>query len=76
MIYVLTCDDPGLCKAPFVAEKNVSFRTGKKSRELSITWNIFVWGKLQRTDKEEPYPTGSMARRTGTWIATRLDARR
>jgi hypothetical protein len=25
MVYVLTCDDPGLCKAPFLAAKNVVF---------------------------------------------------
>ncbi|HET9802841.1 MAG TPA: peptidylprolyl isomerase, partial [Candidatus Acidoferrum sp.] len=30
MIYVLTCDDPGLCKAPFVAEKNVAFPDRKE----------------------------------------------
>ena len=37
MVYVLTCDDPGLCKAPFVAAKNVSFPDQKEIEGMSIT---------------------------------------
>ena len=58
MIYVLTCDDPGLCKAPFVASKNVSFPNKKEIEGLEYYLEHFVWGKLQRTDEEEPYPYG------------------
>jgi len=58
MIYVLTCDDPGLCKAPFVASKNVSFPDKKEIEGLEYYLEHFVWGKMQRTDEEEPYPYG------------------
>ena len=58
MIYVLTCDDPGLCKAPFVASKNVSFPDPKEIASLEYYLERFVWGKMQRTDRESPYPYG------------------
>lgn len=58
MIYVLTCDDPGLCKAPFVASKNVSFPNKQEIEGLEYYLEHFVWGKMQRTDTEEPYPYG------------------
>ncbi len=58
MIYVLTCDDPGLCKAPFVASKNVSFPDPKEIESLEYYLEHFVWGKMQRTDQESPYPYG------------------
>jgi hypothetical protein len=58
MVYVLTCDDPGLCKAPFVAEKNVSFPNAKEIGALEYYLRNFVWGRLQRTDQENPYPYG------------------
>ncbi|MBN2562464.1 MAG: hypothetical protein JXQ75_16180 [Phycisphaerae bacterium] len=58
MVYVLTCDDPGLCKAPFVASKNVSFPNKEEIEGLEYYLEHFVWGKLQRTDEEEPYPYG------------------
>ena len=58
MIYVLTCDDPGLCKAPFLAEKNVSFPDPHEISALEYYLKNFVWGRLQRTDQETPYPYG------------------
>lgn len=58
MIYVLTCDDPGLCKAPFVASKNVSFPNQKEIESIEYYLEHFVWGKMQRTDTETPYPYG------------------
>jgi hypothetical protein len=58
MIYVLTCDDPGLCKAPFVASKNVSFPNQQEIESLEYYLAHFVWGKMQRTDTESPYPYG------------------
>ena len=56
--YVLTCDDPGLCKAPFVAAKNVFYPDQKEIDALEYYIGHFVWGKLQRTDQETPYPYG------------------
>ncbi|MCF7975786.1 MAG: hypothetical protein K9N55_18355 [Phycisphaerae bacterium] len=58
MIYVLTCDDPGLCKAPFIASKNVSFPNQKEIESLEYYLEHFVWGRMQRTDSESPYPYG------------------
>ena len=74
MIYVLTCDDPGLCKAPFVAEKNVSFPEPKEIEGLEYYLEHFVWGKLQRTDKESPYPYGVYG--TPNWYVDRDPERR
>ncbi len=56
--YVLAADDPGLCKAPFVAAKNVYFPDAKEIASIEYYIRNFVWGGLQRTDKEEPYPYG------------------
>jgi hypothetical protein len=56
--YVLTCDDPALCKAPFVAAKNVYYPDQHEIDALEYYIEHFVWGKLQRTDKETPDPYG------------------
>jgi len=74
MIYVLTCDDPGLCKAPFVASKNVSFPDKQEIEGLEYYLEHFVWGKLQRTDEEEPYPYGVYG--TPHWYIDRDPERR
>jgi Family of unknown function (DUF5695) len=74
MSYVLTCDDPGLSKAPFVAEKNVSFPDVEEIRGLEYYLQHFVWGKLQRTDEEKPYPYGVYG--TPDWYTNRDPARR
>jgi hypothetical protein len=74
MVYTLTCDDPGLCKAPFVAEKNVSYPDRKEIEGLEYHLQHFVWGKLQRTDKETPYPYGVYG--TPNWYVDRDPARR
>jgi hypothetical protein len=74
MVYVLTCDDPGLCKAPFVAEKNVSFPDPKEIEGLEYYLEHFVWGHLQRTDKEQPYPYGVYG--TPNWYTDRNPERR
>ncbi len=58
MVYVLTCDDPGLGKAPFVAAKNVGFPDDREIAGLEYYLEHFVWGRLQRTDQETPYPYG------------------
>lgn len=69
MIYVLTCDDPGLCKAPFLAAKNVHYPDRGEIESLEYYLEHFVWGKLQRTDAEEPYPYGVYG--TPHWHANR-----
>ncbi len=74
MVYVLTCDDPGLCKAPYVAEKNVSFPNATEIAGLEYYLSHFVWGKLQRTDQEQPYPYGVYG--TPNWYIDRDPARR
>ena len=72
--YVLTCDDPGLCKAPFVAAKNVFYPDQKEIDAVEYYIKNFVWGKLQRTDKEIPYPYGVYG--TPNWLVNRDTARR
>jgi hypothetical protein len=74
MVYTLTCDDPGLSKAPYVAEKNVSFPEKKEIEGLEYYLEHFVWGKLQRTEKEQPYPYGVYG--TPNWYVDREPARR
>ena len=74
MSYVLTCDDPGLSKAPFIAEKNVSFPDEQEIRGLEYYLQHFVWGKLQRTGEEQPYPYGVYG--TPDWYTNRDPQRR
>jgi hypothetical protein len=56
--YVLASDDPGLCKAPYVAAKNVYFPDDKEIASVEYYLREFVWNGLQRTDKDDPYPYG------------------
>ncbi len=56
--YVLACDDPGLCKAPFLAAKNLSYPDPQEIAAIEYYIENFVWGKLQRSDRETPYPYG------------------
>ena len=74
MVYVLTCDDPGLSKAPFLASKNVSFPDKKEIESLEYYLKRFVWGGLQRRDDERPYPYGVYG--TPNWHINRDPARR
>lgn len=54
--YVLTADDPALCKAPFVAAKNVYQPNSDEIASLEYYVKHFVWGGLQRNDGEtNPY---------------------
>ena len=55
--YWLASDDPGLCKAPYLAEKNVYYPEAGEIEALEYHLKNFVWGKLQCTDKEK-YPYG------------------
>ena len=74
MVYVLTCDDPGLGKPPFLAAKNVIYPDRREIRALEYYLEHFVWGKLQRTDEEEPYPYGVYG--TPHWYIDRSPERR
>lgn len=51
-------DDPDLSKAPFVAEKNISYPNDQEIAAIEYYIQEFVWGKLQRTDKEQRDPYG------------------
>ena len=72
--YVLTCDDPALDKAPFVAAKNLYYPNQHEVDGLEYYIEHFVWGKLQRTDKETPYPYGVYG--TPSWRVNRDTALR
>lgn len=74
MVYVLTCDDPGLSKAPFLASKNVHYPVRAEIEALEYYIEHFVWGGLQRTDAEEPYPYGVYG--TPNWYVNRSPERR
>jgi hypothetical protein len=74
LIYVLTCDDPGLCKAPFLAAKNLYYPDQQEIEALDYYIDHFVWGKLQRTDEEQPYPYGIYG--TPDWYTNRDVERR
>ncbi|MBN1388740.1 MAG: hypothetical protein JW965_09855 [Bacteroidales bacterium] len=56
--YVLACDDPALCKAPFLAAKNVYYPDDEELKAVEYYLENFVWNGLQRTDKDDPYPYG------------------
>jgi len=51
-------DDPTNCKAPYVAAKNVSLPVQSEIDALEHYAQHFLWGGLQRTDTETPYPYG------------------
>ena len=53
--YILASDDPALCKAPFIAAKNVIYPEPREIAAVEYYLENFVWGKLQMTDKER-YP--------------------
>jgi hypothetical protein len=74
MVYVLTCDDPGLCKAPFLAAKNVLYPDREEIASIEYYLEHFVWGKLQRRGDETPYPYGVYG--TPNWYVNRDPARR
>ena len=54
--YIVACDDPVLGKPLYVAAKNAVFPDAEEIASLEYHLENFVWGKFQRTDKEEPYP--------------------
>jgi len=56
--YILACDDIVLPKAPYIAAKNLHFPDRREIEAVEYYLENFIWGKLQRTDLEEPYPYG------------------
>ncbi len=56
--FVLAGDDPALSKAPLVAAKNVYLPDDNEIKSLEYHIKNYVWGGLQRTDTELPYPYG------------------
>lgn len=56
--YIVACDDTALPKAPYIAAKNLYFPDKREIEALEYYLKNFVWGKLQRTDQEQPYPYG------------------
>ena len=56
--YVLACDDTALPKAPFIAAKNLYYPVKEEIAAVEYYLDKFVWGKLQRTDQEDPLPYG------------------
>jgi hypothetical protein len=67
--YVLAADDPALSKAPFLAAKNVFIPDDDEIRSIEYYIKNFVWGGLQRTDKELPNPYGIYG--TPNWMVNR-----
>lgn len=63
-------DDPTLCKATYIAAKNVHFPEQSEIDAVKYYLERFVWGGLQRTDGEVRILTASMARTTGIPTAT------
>ncbi|MCJ7710003.1 MAG: DUF5695 domain-containing protein, partial [Chloroflexi bacterium] len=55
--YMVSCDDPGLCRAPFVAAKNAEYPCPREIEALDYYIERFVWGGLQRT-ADEAHPFG------------------
>lgn len=51
-------DDPCNGKGLLLAEKNVAYPDPREIGAIEYYLRHFVWGKLQRTDKETPHPYG------------------
>ncbi|MFP4488155.1 MAG: DUF5695 domain-containing protein, partial [Bacteroidales bacterium] len=72
--YVLASDDPALCKAPYVAAKNVFYPDDDEIKSVEYYLENFVWGGLQRTAEETPYPYGIYG--TPNWMVNRDPVKR
>ena len=69
LTYFLASDDPILGKAPFVASKNAVWPDAREIESLEYHLEHFVWGGLQRTDKEHPLEYGVYG--TPNWYINR-----
>jgi hypothetical protein len=52
-MFWLTCDDPGNCKAPYIAAKNVFFPIKEEVEAVEYYIRHYLWGGMQRTDEED-----------------------
>jgi len=62
-------DDPDLSKAPYIAAKNIAFPDDREIASVEYYIQHFVWGKLQRTGDESPFPYGIYG--SPGWLANR-----
>jgi len=69
LTYFLASDDPILGKAPFLASKNAVWPDAEEIESLEYHLEHFVWGGLQRTDREKPYEYGVYG--TPNWYINR-----
>jgi hypothetical protein len=65
-------DDPDLCKAPYVAAVNEAYPDDRQIAAVEYYLQHFVWGKLQRTGDEEPFPYGIYG--SPSWHVNRFSA--
>ena len=56
--FKVASDDPVLGIAPYLASVNALFPDEKQIEAIEYHIENFVWGGLQRSDEEEPYPYG------------------
>jgi hypothetical protein len=66
-------DDPSNSKCMYLSEKNVVYPDKKEIEVLEYFIKNFVWGKHQRTDKEQPYSYGIYG--SDNWHANRFTSR-
>ena len=74
LVYALASDDPVLGKAPFLAAKNVFYPDQKEIDAIEYYVKNFVWGGLQRTEKEKPNAYGLYG--TPNWLISRDSVKR
>ena len=65
-------DDLSLSKAPYVAAKNLAYPKAEEISAIEYYLERFVWGKLQRTDREQPFPYGIYG--SNSWKANRFSS--
>lgn len=63
-------DDPDLCKAPYIAAVNEAYPDDRQIAAVEYYLKHFVWGKLQRTGDEQPFPYGIYG--SPSWHVNRL----
>ena len=51
-------DDPSNSKCIYLSQKNVAYPEAREIEALEYFIEHFVWGKHQRTDREQPHPYG------------------
>jgi hypothetical protein len=67
--YAISTDDSALGKPAYIAQKNAIFPSRDEVEAVDYYIKNFVWGKLQRTEQEAPYPYGIYG--TPNWLVNR-----